>query len=170
MDNNTTVKMVPIKIVHSESQPEKESRQALACIPEPPPLPRGLERDQIKTLSTSEQSYSRFCPYSRQGAEPQPATGAPGPPAKEGRASPPALSYVKAKDRTADDLKSEELAREIAGRDKSLADILDPGVRMRTTMDLMEGIFPKDEHLLEGAQQRRKLLLKGPSPRTVEER
>lgn len=170
MDNNTTVKMVPIKIVHSESQPEKESRQALARVPEPPPLPRGLERDQIKTLSTSEQSYSRFCPYSRQGAEPQPATGALGPPAKEGRASPPVLSYVKAKDRTADDLKSEELAREIAGRDKSLADILDPGVRMRTTMDLMEGIFPKDEHLLEGAQQRRKLLPKGPSPRTAEER
>ncbi|XP_027389404.1 protein Shroom2 isoform X3 [Bos indicus x Bos taurus] len=170
MDNNSTVKMVPIKIVHSESQPEKESRQALARVPEPPPLPRGLERDQIKTLSTSEQSYSRFCPYSRQGAEPQPATGALGPPAKEGRASPPVLSYVKAKDRTADDLKSEELAREIAGRDKSLADILDPGVRMRTTMDLMEGIFPKDEHLLEGAQQRRKLLPKGPSPRTAEER
>uniref|UniRef100_A0A8C6DUH8 ASD2 domain-containing protein n=1 Tax=Moschus moschiferus TaxID=68415 RepID=A0A8C6DUH8_MOSMO len=170
MDNNTTVKMVPIKIVHSESQPEKESRQALARVPELPLLPRGLERDQIKTLSTSEQSYSRFCPYSRQGAEPQPPAGTPGPPAKEGRASPPTLSYVKAKDRTADDLKSEELAREIAGRDKSLADILDPGVRMRTTMDLMEGIFPKDEHLLEGAQQRRKLLPKVPSPRTAEER
>ncbi|XP_060263594.1 protein Shroom2 isoform X5 [Ovis aries] len=170
MDNNTTVKMVPIKIVHSESQPEKESRQALARIPEPPPLPRGLEWDQIKTLSTSEQSYSRFCPYSRQSAEPQPPASALGLPAKEGRASPPALSYVKAKDRTAADLKSEELAREIAGRDKSLADILDPGVRVRTTMDLMEGIFPRDEHLLEGTQQRRKLLPKAPSPRTVEER
>ncbi|XP_043751053.1 protein Shroom2 isoform X4 [Cervus elaphus] len=170
MDNNTTVKMVPIKIVHSESQPEKESRQALARVPEPPPLPRGLERDQIKTLSTSEQSYSRFCPYSRQGTEPQPPASAPGPPAKDDHASPPALSYLKAKDRTADDLKSEELAREIAGRDKSLADILDPGVRMRTTMDLMEGIFPKDEHLLEGVQQRRKLLPKVPSPRMAEER
>ncbi|KAL1286376.1 SHROOM2, partial [Ovibos moschatus] len=170
MDNNTMMKMVPIKIVHSESQPEKESCQALARIPEPPPLPWGLEWDQIKTLSTSEQSYSRFCLYSCQSAEPQPLAGAPGPPAKEGRASPPALSYVKAKDRTAADLKSEELAREIAGRDKSLADILDPGVRVRTTMDLMEGIFPRDEHLLKGAQQWRKLLPKAPSPRTVEER
>ncbi|KAJ1057341.1 hypothetical protein K5549_022045 [Capra hircus] len=37
-------------------------------------------------------------------------------------------------------------------------------------MDLMEGIFPRDEHLLEGTQQRRKLLPKAPSPRTVEER
>ncbi|KAM9041708.1 protein Shroom2 isoform 5-T5 [Megaptera novaeangliae] len=169
IDNNTTVKMVPIKIVHSESPPEKESRQGLARVPEPPVLPSGLERDQIKTLSRSEQSYSRFCLYSRQGAEPQPP-GAPGPTAKDSRASPPTLSYVKAKERTAEDLKSEELAREIAGKDKSLADILDPSVKIRTTMDLMEGIFPKDEHLLEEAQQRRKLLPKIPSPRTMEEK
>ncbi|XP_033705525.1 protein Shroom2 isoform X4 [Tursiops truncatus] len=169
MDNNTTVKMVPIKIVHSESQPEKESRQGLARVPEPPVLPSGLERDQIKTLSTSEQSYSRFCLYSRQGAEPQPP-GTPVPTAKDSRASTPTLSYMKAKERTAEDLKSEELAREIAGKDKSLADILDPSVKIKTTMDLMEGIFPKDEHLLEEAQQRRKLLPKIPSPRTTDEK
>ncbi|XP_032331750.1 protein Shroom2 isoform X3 [Camelus ferus] len=169
MDNNTTVKMVPVKIVHSESQPEKESRQGLACAPEPPALPSGLERDQIKTLSTSEQSYSRFCLYSRQGAKP-PAPGVPVPPAKDSRASPPALGYVKAKERTAEDLKSEELAREIAGKDRSLAEILDPSVKIKTTMDLMEGIFPKDEHLLEEAQQRRKLLPKIPSPRSTEEK
>ncbi|XP_066879069.1 protein Shroom2 isoform X5 [Kogia breviceps] len=168
-DSATTVKMVPIKIVHSESQPEKESRQGLARVPEPPVLPGGLERDQIKTLSTSEHSYSRFCLYSRQGAEPQPP-GTPEPTAKDSRASPPTLSYVKAKERTAEDLKSEELAREIAGKDKSLADILDPGVKIKTTMDLMEGIFPKDEHLLEEAQQRRKLLPKISSPRAMEEK
>ncbi|XP_045669608.1 protein Shroom2 isoform X6 [Ursus americanus] len=171
MDNNTTVKMVPIKIVHSESQPEKESRQGLARTAELPALPSGLEKDQIKTLSTSEQSYSRFCLYSRQGAEPEPQRpSAPAPRANDHGASPSALSYVKAKERTAEDLKSEELAREIVGKDKSLADILDPSVKIRTTMDLMEGIFPKDEHLLEEAQQRRKLLPKVPSPRTVEER
>uniref|UniRef100_A0A8D1NGF4 Shroom family member 2 n=1 Tax=Sus scrofa TaxID=9823 RepID=A0A8D1NGF4_PIG len=173
MENNTTVKMVPIKIVHSESQPARDSRQGLArAAAEPPALPSGLERDQIKTLSTSEQSYSRFCLYSRQGAAP-PAPGAPGapaPPARDGRASPPALGYAKARERSAEDLKSEELAREIAGKDKSLADILDPSVKIRTTMDLMEGIFPKDEHLLEEAQQRRKLLPKVPSPRSAEER
>ncbi|XP_070461034.1 protein Shroom2 isoform X1 [Equus przewalskii] len=171
IDNNTTVKMVPIKIVHSESQPEKESRQGLARATELPELPSGLERDQIKTLSTSEQCYSRFCVYSRQGpeAEPQPP-GALAPAAKDSQASPPGLSYVKAKERTAEDLKSEELAREIVGKDKSLADILDPGVKIKTAMDLMEGIFPKDEHLLEEAQQRRKLLPKIPSPRTAEEK
>nr|XP_019574169.1 PREDICTED: protein Shroom2 isoform X4 [Rhinolophus sinicus] len=168
IDNNTTVKMVPIKIVHSESQPEKDSRQGLAHAAEPPVLPRGLQRDQIKTLSTSEQSYSRFCVYSRPGAEPEPRTQPPA--ASDGRPSPPALSYVKARERTAEDLKSEELAREIVGKDKSLAEILDPSVKVRTTMDLMEGIFPKDEHLLEEAQQRRKLLPKIPSPRTTEEK
>ncbi|XP_069320622.1 protein Shroom2 isoform X3 [Eulemur rufifrons] len=169
MDNNTTVKMVPIKIVHSESQPERESRQSLACPAELPALPSGLEKDQIKTLSTSEQFYSRFCVYTRQGAEPEPP-GARAPPEKGGCASPPGLSYVKAKEKTVEDLKSEELAREIVGKDKSLADILDPSVKIKTTMDLMEGIFPKDEHLLEEAQQRRKLLPKIPSPRTTEER
>uniref|UniRef100_A0A8C9INY9 Shroom family member 2 n=1 Tax=Piliocolobus tephrosceles TaxID=591936 RepID=A0A8C9INY9_9PRIM len=180
MDNNTTVKMVPIKIVHSESQPEKESRQSLARPAEPPALPRGLEKDQIKTLSTSEQFYSRFCLYTRQGAEPeaphraQPAEpqplGTQEPPEKDRCASPPGLSYMKAKEKTVEDLKSEELAREIVGKDKSLADILDPSVKIKTTMDLMEGIFPKDEHLLEEAQQRRKLLPKIPSPRSTEER
>jgi protein Shroom len=178
MDNNTTVKMVPIKIVHSESQPEKESRQSLACPAELPPLPSGLERDQIKTLSTSEQCYSRFCVYTRQEVEaphrarpPEPRPpSTPAPPVRDSCSSPPSLNYGKAKEKTMDDLKSEELAREIVGKDKSLADILDPSVKIKTTMDLMEGIFPKDEYLLEEAQQRRKLLPKVPLPRVTEDK
>lgn len=180
IDNNTTVKMVPIKIVHSESSAEKESRQSLVSTMEPPALPSGLEKDQIKTLSTSEQSYSRFCAYTRQGVEPEPEARTkpanpspaeePGSNLKDSSAATPAASYVKAKEKTFEDLKSEELAREIVGRDKSLADILDPNVKIKTTMDLMVGIFPKDEHLLEEAQQRRKLLPKVPSPKISEEK
>ncbi|NXN93168.1 SHRM2 protein, partial [Rhinopomastus cyanomelas] len=180
IDNNTTVKMVPIKIVHSESSAEKESRQSLVSTMEPPALPSGLEKDQIKTLSTSEQSYSRFCAYTRQGAEPEPEPRTkPADPqpdqepesnSKDRSAAAPAVSYVKAKEKTFEDWKSEELAREIVGRDKSLADILDPNVKIKTAMDLMVGIFPKDEHLLEEAQQRRKLLPKVPSPRIAEEK
>ncbi|NWH43780.1 SHRM2 protein, partial [Fregata magnificens] len=180
IDNNTTVKMVPIKIVHSESSAEKESRQSLVSTMEPPALPSGLERDQIKTLSTSEQSYSRFCAYTRQGVEPEPEARTkpadpqpaeePGSTLKDSSAAMPAVSYVKAKEKTFEDWKSEELAREIVGRDKSLADILDPNVKIKTTMDLMVGIFPKDEHLLEEAQQRRKLLPKVPSPKISEEK
>ncbi|XP_059576911.1 protein Shroom2 isoform X3 [Alligator mississippiensis] len=180
IDNNTTVKMVPIKIVHSESSAEKESRQNLTTTMEPPALPSGLEKDQIKTLSTSEQSYSRFCAYTRQSVEPehesktklpdtQPAE-ALGNNVKGSDAAVPAVSYVKAKEKTLEDWKSEELAREIVGKDKSLADILDPNVKIKTTMDLMVGIFPKDEHLLEEAQQRRKLLPKVPSPKLAEEK
>ncbi|KAL1766462.1 Shroom2 isoform X1 [Sigmodon hispidus] len=179
MDNNTTVKMVPIKIVHSESQPEKESRQSLACPTELPALPSGLEKDQIKTLSTSEQCYSRFCVYTRQEVveaplrarppEPRPPS-TPAPSVRDSCSSPPSLNYGKAKEKTIDDLKSEELAREIVGKDKSLADILDPNMKIKTTMDLMEGIFPKDEYLLEEAQQRRKLLPKVPSPRVTEDK
>ncbi|NXC43505.1 SHRM2 protein, partial [Penelope pileata] len=180
IDNNTTVKMVPIKIVHSESNAEKESRQSLVSTMEPPALPSGLEKDQIKTLSTSEQSYSRFCAYTRQGVEPEPETKTkpadpqpaeePGKNLKDSSATVPAVSYVKAKEKTLEDWKSEELAREIVGRDKSLADILDPNVKIKTAMDLMVGIFPKDEHLLEEAQQRRKLLPKVPSPKISEEK
>ncbi|XP_053929957.1 protein Shroom2 isoform X1 [Cuculus canorus] len=180
IDNNTTVKMVPIKIVHSESNAEKESRQSLVSTMEPPALPSGLEKDQIKTLSTSEQSYSRFCAYTRQGVEPEPEARTkpaepqpaeePGSNLKDSSAATPAVSYVKAREKTLEDWKSEELAREIVGRDKSLADILDPNVKIKTTMDLMVGIFPKDEHLLEEAQQRRKLLPKVPSPKVSEEK
>ncbi|NXT31504.1 SHRM2 protein, partial [Pelecanoides urinatrix] len=180
IDNNTTVKMVPIKIVHSESSAEKESRQSLVTTMEPPALPSGLEKDQIKTLSTSEQSYSRFCAYTRQGVEPEPEARTkpadpqpaeePGSNLKDSSAATPAVGYVKAKEKTFEDWKSEELAREIVGRDKSLADILDPNVKIKTTMDLMVGIFPKDEHLLEEAQQRRKLLPKVPSPKISEEK
>ncbi|NWV34599.1 SHRM2 protein, partial [Grantiella picta] len=180
IDNNTTVKMVPIKIVHSESSAEKESRQSLVSTMEPPALPSGLEKDQIKTLSTSEQSYSRFCAYTRQGVEPEPEVRSkpvdpqpaeePESNLKDNSAATQASSYVKAKEKTFEDWKSEELAREIVGRDKSLADILDPNVKIKTTMDLMVGIFPKDEHLLEEAQQRRKLLPKVPSPKISEEK
>nr|XP_033804248.1 protein Shroom2 isoform X2 [Geotrypetes seraphini] len=175
---NTTVKMVPIKIVHSESHAEKENRQNLLSNIEPPALPIGLEKDQIKTLSTSEQSYSRFCAYTRldperdvenKAAGSQPSNS-PENILKDCNFTNLSVSYVKAKEKTLDDLKSEELAREIIGKDKSLADILDPNVKLKTAMDLMAGIFPKDDHLLEDAQQRRKLLAKVPSPKLTEEK
>ncbi|XP_067846225.1 protein Shroom3 isoform X2 [Heptranchias perlo] len=54
-----------------------------------------------------------------------------------------------------EDLKSEELAKEIIGKDKSLAEILDPDSKMKTTMDLMEGIFPRGSTVRQEAQHRR---------------
>lgn len=67
-----------------------------------------------------------------------------------------------------EDEKREELARDIMGMDKSLVDILDQS-KMKTTMDLMEGIYPQGEQLLEGLQQRRKSASKQ-SPKTTQEK
>lgn len=80
-----------------------------------PPLPCGLEQNQIKILSTSEQSYSCFCPYRCQVPKPQPLSTL-GLPAKASQASPPGLSYMNPKHRTTSELKSEEMAREISGQ------------------------------------------------------
>uniref|UniRef100_A0A8C5TWH5 Shroom family member 3 n=1 Tax=Malurus cyaneus samueli TaxID=2593467 RepID=A0A8C5TWH5_9PASS len=65
---------------------------------------------------------------------------------------------VKAKKKTPEDIKSEALAKEIVHKDKSLADILDPDSKMKTTMDLMEGIFPGGTSLLKENNVKRKML------------
>ncbi|XP_068126000.1 protein Shroom2 isoform X2 [Hyperolius riggenbachi] len=171
--DNTKVKMVPIKIVHSESHAEKESRNNLLSAIEPPALHTDVCKDQLKTLNTSELSYSRFCAYTRHDPDPEEQSTITD---SESVQEPPeiitesSLQTSKGKDLVYADLKSEELVREIVGKDKSLADILDPNAKMMTTMDLMEGIFRKDEQLLEEAQQRRKMHPKVPSPRPPDEK
>ncbi|KAM6440974.1 protein Shroom3 isoform 2-T2 [Liasis olivaceus] len=52
------------------------------------------------------------------------------------------LKKNKRKEKTREDMKEESLAKEIVHKDKSLSSILDPDSKMKTTMDLMEGIFP----------------------------
>ncbi|XP_028817464.1 protein Shroom2 isoform X2 [Denticeps clupeoides] len=149
-----TVKKVPIKIVHAESETEKESRQYLHTIggedvPEPSVA-------HLASLAGPDLSSSPFCAYSRP-REPD------APPAE------PQGNSTGARLRFEEEEKREELARNIIGKDKSLADILDRS-KMKTTMDLMEGIFPQGEQLLEGAHQRRKAAPKQASPRGAEER
>nr|XP_032640388.1 LOW QUALITY PROTEIN: protein Shroom3 [Chelonoidis abingdonii] len=77
-----------------------------------------------------------------------------------------AIQVIKKK--TPEDIKSEALAKEIVHRDKSLADILDPDSKMKTTMDLMEGIFPNGTSLLKENNMKRKIMQKKAS-RTVPE-
>ncbi|XP_053779091.1 protein Shroom3 isoform X5 [Desmodus rotundus] len=60
--------------------------------------------------------------------------------------------------KTSEDIRTQALAKEIVHRDKSLADILDPDSRMKTTMDLMEGLFPRDVGLLQESGVKRKAL------------
>uniref|UniRef100_A0A8C6HLF9 Shroom family member 3 n=1 Tax=Mus spicilegus TaxID=10103 RepID=A0A8C6HLF9_MUSSI len=60
--------------------------------------------------------------------------------------------------KTSEDIRTEALAKEIIHQDKSLADILDPDSRMKTTMDLMEGLFPGDASVLMDSGAKRKAL------------
>ncbi|XP_077131833.1 protein Shroom3 isoform X2 [Ranitomeya variabilis] len=53
-----------------------------------------------------------------------------------------------------EDIKSMELAKEIASKDKSLADILDPELKMKTTMDLMGGLFLKSTCAIRDTNRR----------------
>ncbi|XP_015425697.1 PREDICTED: protein Shroom3 [Myotis davidii] len=60
--------------------------------------------------------------------------------------------------KTSEDIRTEVLAKEIVHQDKSLADILDPDSRLKTTMDLMEGLFPRDGNLLQENGVKRKAM------------
>lgn len=136
MNVSGQVRKVPVRIVHAESSTGREGRAYLrqnrcCSLSELPP--------RIPSLGAVERlSSSRFSTYNRQAAqESAPETSSPGPQHSE------------------EDAKREELVRDIMGKDKSLVDILDQSGR-KTTMDLMEGLFPPEEEILEGAQQRRK--------------
>ncbi|XP_056210900.1 protein Shroom3 isoform X1 [Falco biarmicus] len=76
---------------------------------------------------------------------------------------------VKTKKKTPEDIKSEALAKEIVHKDKSLADILDPDSKMKTTMDLMEGLFPSGTSLLKENNMKRKMTLKKASRTAIED-
>ncbi|XP_074849873.1 protein Shroom3 isoform X2 [Carettochelys insculpta] len=73
------------------------------------------------------------------------------------------------KKKTPEEIKSEALAKEIVQRDKSLADILDPDSKMKTTMDLMEGIFPSGTSLLKENNMKRKMMQKKASMEAPED-
>ncbi|XP_026869369.2 protein Shroom2 isoform X2 [Electrophorus electricus] len=185
-DDNTTVKKVPIKIVRSESNAEKESRQYLHPSTEAPTSPLGTTASSLPSLGSPEQS-SLFCTYTRhreQGPEHQtPAMGpqkqqelhgsVAGPQEVRDQQNGPcngvALASLGAPSPSGEDEKREVLTRDIIDKDKSLADILDQS-KMKTTMDLMEGIFPQGEQLMEEAQQRRRAAPKQASSRSSDER
>uniref|UniRef100_A0A8C7Q8P6 Protein Shroom2-like n=1 Tax=Oncorhynchus mykiss TaxID=8022 RepID=A0A8C7Q8P6_ONCMY len=220
----TSVRKVPIKIIHSESEKEKESRQYLLrhshSTVEEAQGPSLVPLNSLGTSGAPEQSYSLFCAYSRQrdqGPEREKTLAPPSYPAPELPTPPPPYQTPEmdleqhrdthmcplrvhnsqmavlatsppSRQTTSDpeppsgncvsppvplphseeDVKTEQLARDIMNKDRSLADILDKSWR-RTTMDLMEGLFPQGEVLLEG-KERRKVSLKHSSPRPSEDR
>ncbi|XP_010158114.1 PREDICTED: protein Shroom3 [Eurypyga helias] len=80
-----------------------------------------------------------------------------------------AAPLVKVKKKSPEDIKSEALAKEIVHKDKSLADILDPDSKMKTTMDLMEGLFPSETSLLKENNMKRKMSQKKAGRTAVED-
>uniref|UniRef100_A0A672M0P4 Shroom family member 2 n=1 Tax=Sinocyclocheilus grahami TaxID=75366 RepID=A0A672M0P4_SINGR len=188
-DENTSVKKVPIKIVHFESDTEKESRQYLDLPMETPVSSQGPGVTPLQSLGNPDHSYSLFCTYTRQKDQgPGLREADMGPLKDQGpQTNMNPVSYTLHGLQTApssdqssngvsshlsqsdDDEKRKELARDIMDKDKSLMDILDQS-KLKTTMDLMEGIFPQGEQLLEEAQQRRKAAPKQLSPRNSVEK
>lgn len=177
---NTAARKVPIRIVHSQGSEEKENSPFLQQVDLPHSEAQGQSVARLGALPALGQD-SVFCAFTRQ-REPETTLGTEMQQAAQGD---PYMTTVRdqpgsnveepcSKRETTDvsekeEQKREELARDIMGKDKSLADILDQS-KMRTTMDLMEGIFPQGEQLLDGAHQRRKVPTKHANPRPVEER
>lgn len=183
-DQNSAVRKVPIRIVHSEGSAEKENSPF-------------LQQSELPVIESEGHGVARF---SSLGALGQDTVFSAFTCQKEH--DNPAGSQMKQRDvymttvgdystsnsqqtlQTTDepsrkrettglteqeDQKREELARDIMGKDKSLVDILDQS-KMKTTMDLMEGIFPQGEQLLEGSHQRRKVQPKQTNSRPAEDR
>ncbi|XP_034533577.1 protein Shroom2-like isoform X2 [Notolabrus celidotus] len=163
MDTNSPVRKVPVRIVHTESNSEQEGR---AYLPQNPDTCSVLDLlPHIPSLSIMERpALSLFSAYNRQTVQDLMQT--------KDQESVTELSGVGSRP-TEEDAKREELARDIMGKDKSLVDILDQSGRM-TTMDLMEGLFPTEEQILEGAHLRRRASagsrLPTLSPRSMERR
>ncbi|XP_068954343.1 protein Shroom3 [Petaurus breviceps papuanus] len=66
-------------------------------------------------------------------------------------------------EKTPEDIRRETLAKQIVHQDKSLAGILDPDSRMKTTMDLMEGLFPQGPSFLKENNTQRKAIQRNAS-------
>ncbi|MEQ2202718.1 hypothetical protein XENOCAPTIV_013467 [Xenoophorus captivus] len=179
-NQKTAARKVPIRIVHSEGIEEKENSPFL----QQSPLPHSEAEDQsVARFSTPPAlgQDSVFCAFTRQ-REPE---NTPDTEMQQAAQREPYMTTVEdhssfnseepssMRETTGlsekEDQKREELARDIMGKDKSLADILDQS-KMMTTMDLMEGIFPQGEQLLDGAHQRRKVQTKQTNFRPIEER
>lgn len=135
MDVSSPVKKVPIRIVHSESSSGQRGPVDLHQTSWTCSVPKPTEHPPSSVFFTSTHQPEQ---EPEQGAE---------------------LSQEESRSagdqHLNDEVKRQELARDIMGKDKSLVDILDQSGR-KTTMDLMEGLFPAKEKILEGAQQRRR--------------
>jgi len=148
-NQNSAVRKVPIKIVHSGGNVEKENSPFLQQSDLAPVEAEGHGVTRLGSLGAAGQD-SVFCAFTRH-REPDNTTdtqisvgGHSGCNSQQPPQPTDEPSSNWAGETTGlteeEEHKREELARDIMGKDKSLADILDQS-KMKTTMDLMEGIF-----------------------------
>lgn len=178
-NQTSAARKVPIRIVHSEGVSEKGSCPFLQRSDPPAVEAEGPGVTRLGSLGTAGHD-SVFCAFTRpreadsmqaahSDAKTQRHAHTVGDRINAASQKPAQPTDAAATAGLSEDQKREELARDIMGKDKSLADILDQS-KMKTTMDLMEGIFPQEEQLLEGVQQRRKGPPKQTAPRPAEDR
>ncbi|CAM9513341.1 unnamed protein product [Lampetra fluviatilis] len=177
MDNNKAVKMVPVMIIRSESKDGRSHQSAaapdsLVSTTKPEPSVVELHLTSAQNSANVERSAAETSPERASTAN-QEAEEELGKPEKIGESSvsafvsfQPSRSQQQQQQQVVnkeeeqrqqedEDRKTEQLAKEIVGKDRSLADVLAPGVR--TARELMEGIFPhSDPALGEALQARRK--------------
>ncbi|KAL1023432.1 hypothetical protein UPYG_G00040750 [Umbra pygmaea] len=140
------------------------------ALPTPPPSQQAAP----PTTPPSQQAAPPTTPPSQQAAPPtiphSQQSAPPTHPTNQQTAPPPnPLSGNILTTPSEEDVKREELARDIVDKDRSLADVLDQSGR-KTTMDLMEGLFPQGEVLLEGKERRKVSPKHTKSPRASESR
>ncbi|RVE74159.1 hypothetical protein OJAV_G00038460 [Oryzias javanicus] len=181
-NQSSAARRVPVRIVHSEGTAEKEHSPFLQQSQLPHVEAGGPGVGRVGSFGAPAED-SDFCAFSRhcnKSLETQVLQRAEGDAymttiGDDGQLPPPPTDEPSGKQEaettsgTEEDQKREELARDIMGKDKSLVEILDQS-KMRTTMDLMEGLFPEGEQLVEEAHMRRKVHSKQTPPRPAEER
>lgn len=120
----------------------------------PQTLPKGLEAESSTPCLESAQPQLASPP----GKQPSPSQTRNLTHEPVGRTQDTGENIHAEPQKTSEDIRTETLAKEIVHQDKSLADILDPDSRMKTTMDLMEGLFPRDANVLKESGSKRKAL------------
>ncbi|XP_047211839.1 protein Shroom2-like isoform X3 [Girardinichthys multiradiatus] len=150
MDVSSPVRKVPVRIIHTESSSDRQVQAYLPQSNESCTVPK--PSTNLSSLTAERTDSSLFSAYTRQ----DPQEPAPDPVSSQESGGARNLE---------EDAKREELVRDIMGRDKSLVDILDQSGR-KTTMDLMEGLFPPEEKILEEVQLRRRASLGSRLPTT----
>lgn len=183
-NQNTSVRKVPIRIVHSEGSVEKKNSPFLQQTDLPHIESKGHEvarlsslralgQDSVFSVFTSQKEPDQTAGSHMQQRDVYMTTVGHYSTLNSQQLLQPTDEPSRKQETTGlteqEDQKRDVLVRDIMWKDKSLVDILDQS-KMKTTMDLMEGIFPQGEQLLEGGHHRKKVQPKRADSRPAEDR